>query len=247
MGSARGKKSRPIKWLFCLNWLDIGSQVEPKGNSSFLMNSGVTSWAVAQEWKCVLFFIWALFHCFIHQIQWWELWISLTKYEPFVFCRHSVCEKMYLGARLNFSNSSSVHQIVGLEWVSSSLEEVIWHCGVRMSCMHPSEMDVVHLGIQISVLGFSLFIGAISFSAWRYPLKETVLYFNFRQRCNCTEPMLWGKHVRNIGTEKMCFGQKHFYRHTVMMRELRVTVISLFVLRWKTDETVWKCTGAVRD
>lgn len=33
--------------------------------------------------------------------------------------------------------------------------------GVRMNC---SKMDMVHLGVQIAVLGFSLFIGGISFS-----------------------------------------------------------------------------------
>lgn len=45
----------------------------------------------------------------------------------------------------------------------------------------PSVSGMVLLGIQIPVLGFSLFIAAISFSA-RYPLKEAVSYFHFRQR-----------------------------------------------------------------
>lgn len=62
----------------------------------------------------------------------------------------------------------------------------------------PSKMDVVHLVLQISVLGFSLFIGAISFRAWRYPLKENSVFIYSRQLCNCTEPiyMLLGKHIK---------------------------------------------------
>lgn len=73
----------------------------------------------------------------------------------------------------------------------------MWLCGAGMSCMNPSEMVMVHLGVQICVLGFSLFIGAISLSAWRYPLKETVLYFNFRQQCNWLEALLWKRHLRS--------------------------------------------------
>lgn len=53
--------------------------------------------------------------------------------------------------------------------------------------MHLSEMDVVYVGVQISLLGFSLFIGAISFSAWRYPLKENCVFIHSRQLCNSIE------------------------------------------------------------
>ncbi len=55
-----------------------------------------------------------------------------------------------------------------------------------MSCL---DVDVIYLGVQISVLGFSLFIGAISLSAWRYPLKENSVFIYSRQLCNCTEPI----------------------------------------------------------
>ena len=67
------------------------------------------------------------------------------------------------------------------------------------------EMDVVHLGVHISLLGFSLFIGAISFSAWRYPLKEKMVtiitvirVINSRQLCNCMQPiyMLLRKYIK---------------------------------------------------
>lgn len=132
----------------------------------------------------------------------------------------------------------TVHQTVGLEWVLSSWER--GHSGVKKNCRHPSKRDMGHLAVHITALGYSLFIVAISFSTWRYPLKETMLLlFNFRQLCHCTS-------VKTSELRK-CFGQKCFCRHTVMMLELTVTVFTLFVRRWKTDETVWKCTAAVQD
>lgn len=109
--------------------------------------------------------------------------------------------------------------------------EVLWHCGVRKSCSPPSVSGMVLLGIQISVLGFSLFIAAISFSAW-YPLKEAVSYFDFRQQCSCIEPQLWAEYLKK--------SELNNNQHSLVMLELTFLSLVSGERQTRLCENAWR-------